>query len=77
MARRKPDQFVRCFDVTEPTLHTKGHTIYKTTQKVTNLGTLRYIMLHICNREANVSCKALLTFWTTLSCFVQCKKQND
>ncbi|ELT94064.1 hypothetical protein CAPTEDRAFT_139551 [Capitella teleta] len=26
---------VRCFEVTDPTLHSKGHTIYKVTQKFT------------------------------------------
>ena len=33
-AKRKPDSVVRCFEVSTPTLHEKGHTIYKITQKV-------------------------------------------
>ena len=33
-ARKKQNSFVRCFEVSDPTLHEKGHTIYKVTQKV-------------------------------------------
>ena len=38
-ARKRQDSLVRCFEVTEPTLHSKGHTIYKVTQKVNTLHT--------------------------------------
>ena len=31
---RDEDSFVRCYEISNPTLHPKGYTIYKITQKV-------------------------------------------
>ena len=36
-SKKKQDQVVRCFEVGEPRLHEKGHTIYKVTLKVSAL----------------------------------------
>lgn len=35
-AHKNPDQVVRCFEVGNPRLHEKGHTIYQVTLKVSD-----------------------------------------
>lgn len=42
--QRKQDSLVRCFEVTDPTLHSKGHTIYKVTQKVSGSKWMAFVL---------------------------------
>ena len=54
-AKKKTDPFVRCFEVSEPRLHEKGHTIYKVTLKVRHFSKFLLRLERTCSRDQCIS----------------------